>query len=107
MSHIMIATHNGRSVKRALQGMAAVGLAPQTPHVSFAQLLGMADALSLPLANEWYAVRKFCPYGPLEEVMPYLMRRARENSNALGAVRFDVAAIEGELWRRLRAMVGA
>ena len=39
--------------------------------------------------------------------MPYLMRRARENSNALGAVRFDVAAIEGELWRRLRAMVGA
>lgn len=60
----------------------------------------MADYITFPLASAGYQTRKFTPYGPVGEVIPYLLRRARENSDALGAVQYDIAALGKELARR-------
>lgn len=54
--------------------------------VSFGQLLGMCDHVSFPLAAAGYPVFKYVPYGPLRQVLPYLVRRAQENSDMLGRV---------------------
>ena len=55
---------------------------PQIPHerIYFAQLLGMADHLTFTLAAEGFKAYKYVPYGPVEEVLPYLIRRAQEST---------------------------
>lgn len=98
--HVMVATHNRDSVAHATAMMDALRLPPSGGPVHFAQLLGMADYLTYPLARSGYQARKFTPYGPVKQVIPYLIRRAQENSDALGAVRHDLAALRRELSRR-------
>ena len=69
-------------------------------HIYFSQLLGMSDNLSFNLADAGYNVAKYVPYGPIEAVMPYLFRRAQENTSVAGQTGRELALIERELKRR-------
>ena len=68
--------------------------------IYFGQLLGMADNISLTLGQSGYNVYKYVPYGPIHEVLPYLLRRAEENSNMLGGTRKEYDLISRECQRR-------
>jgi len=68
--------------------------------VYFAQLLGMSDHISFNLANDGYNVAKYVPYGPVKEVMPYLIRRAEENTSVAGQTGRELALITKERKRR-------
>ena len=99
---VMVASHNEGTVTRVAAGMAARGLAPATCGVSFGQLLGMCDATTLSLGRAGYAAFKYVPYGPVLAVMPYLIRRAQENSDVVaGGVGKELAQLRGELRKRL------
>ena len=71
--------------------------------VHFSQLLGMSDNLSFNLANAGFAVSKYVPYGPVREVLPYLSRRAEENTSIRGQTGREIALITRELGRRHKA----
>jgi proline dehydrogenase len=79
------------------------GIAPQDPRVYFAQLYGMSDHISYNLAKAGYNVAKYVPYGPLEAVMPYLFRRAEENTSISGQSSREFKLIQAELRRRKKA----
>ena len=64
--------------------MQQAGIAPHDPRVWFAQLYGMSDNLTYNLANAGYNTAKYLPYGPVAAVMPYLLRRADENTAIAG-----------------------
>ncbi len=64
-------------------------------------LLGMSDHLSFSLGAAGYQAYKYVPYGKVEEVMPYLIRRAQENADALSGAKKELDLIRSELWRRL------
>mmetsp|Transcript_19389 Transcript_19389/g.56331 ORF Transcript_19389/g.56331 Transcript_19389/m.56331 type:complete len:86 (+) Transcript_19389:3-260(+) len=72
--------------------------------VYFGQLLGMADHLTFTLAKHGYKAYKYVPYGPIDEVVPYLIRRTQENSAILGSpgVQLERRMVGQELVRRLR-----
>ena len=72
-------------MKHALSQMQKLNLDPATGGVYFGQLLGMADHITFTLGRNGYKAYKYVPYGPIDEVMPYLIRRAQENSALLGA----------------------
>jgi len=75
--------------------------------VYFGQLLGMSDHLTFLLGGGGWQAYKYVPFGPVHEVMPYLLRRAQENSALLGAAQgAEVGMLRGELRRRLLAAVG-
>ena len=93
---VCIATHNQLSIEQAVREMD-----PKDEQISgFAQLFGMGDNLSFNLAHGGYKVSKYLPYGPLQEVMPYLFRRADENKSLTGETTREVKYIEMELARR-------
>jgi proline dehydrogenase len=71
--------------------------------VWFAQLLGMSDNISFNLAKAGYNVAKYVPYGPVELVMPYLIRRASENTSVAGQSSREFTMIRKELARRRAA----
>jgi proline dehydrogenase len=100
-AEVMIATHNQYSVEMAVRSMHDFGLAPGKNGVFFGQLLGMADHLSYVLGRHKYLAYKYVPFGPLEETMPYLIRRAQENSGLMGGVAKEMGMLQGELWRRM------
>eukprot|EP00271_Cylindrocystis_brebissonii_P018517 TRINITY_DN528_c0_g2_i1.p1 TRINITY_DN528_c0_g2~~TRINITY_DN528_c0_g2_i1.p1 ORF type:complete len:745 (+),score=104.35 TRINITY_DN528_c0_g2_i1:620-2854(+) len=102
----VLATHNYGSGRAAVLKAAELGLPVGSPHLHFAQLKGMADGLSLGLAFAGYPVSKYLPYGPVAEVLPYLMRRAEENRGVLGNTGAERRRIRNELSRRLKASVG-
>jgi len=99
---VMIASHNEESVIRAVNRMRQLNLQPQDG-IYFAQLQGMCDHVSFALGQEGYAVYKYLPYGPVKEVMPYLLRRLEENSDIMGAVGKQRQMIWTELKRRFWA----
>ena len=70
------------------------------PRVYFAQLLGMSDHISFNLANEGFNVAKYVPFGPVKEVMPYLLRRADENTSVAGQTGRELGLILTEKKRR-------
>jgi proline dehydrogenase len=70
--------------------------------VSFGQLLGMCDHVSYTLGALGYSVHKYVPYGPVQEVIPYLLRRAQENSDMLGSAGREMGFLRTEIGRRLR-----
>ena len=70
------------------------------PHVYFAQLLGMSDNLSFNLSDAGYNVAKYVPYGPIKAVMPYLFRRAQENTSVAGQTGRELGLISKEKARR-------
>jgi proline dehydrogenase len=96
-------THNERSTQRLAEQMGAAKLAANDARVEFSQLLGMSDHLSYNLAHHGFNVSKYVPYGPVRAVMPYLSRRAAENSSIQGQAGRELQLIERELKRRCAA----
>jgi proline dehydrogenase len=93
-------THNEASSLLLTQLMQEAGLPPQDERVWFAQLYGMSDNLSYNLAHAGYHTAKYVPYGPVEAVMPYLLRRADENTAISGQSSREFLLIQKELRRR-------
>jgi proline dehydrogenase len=77
---------------------------PTDTHFYFAQLLGMSDNISFNLSKAGYNVAKYVPYGPVDAVMPYLFRRAEENTSVAGQASREFVLIKRELVRRKRLM---
>jgi proline dehydrogenase len=96
-------THNEASCQLLVRELARRGLAPNDPRVFFSQLYGMSDNISFNLAKAGYNVAKYLPYGPVRSVMPYLIRRAQENSAIAGQGGREVRLIRNELQRRKQA----
>jgi proline dehydrogenase len=93
-------THNENSSLKLTQWMAERKVPNNSPRFYFAQLLGMSDHLSFNLAASGYNVAKYVPYGPIPAVLPYLSRRAQENSSVKGQVGRELGLIKQELQRR-------
>ncbi|XP_060112709.1 hydroxyproline dehydrogenase [Heteronotia binoei] len=98
---LIVATHNKTSVEHAVQRMKEMDINKDDGPVCFGQLLGMCDHISLPLGHAGYAVYKSIPYGSVEEVIPYLIRRAHENQSVLQGIREERDLLRSELWRRI------
>jgi proline dehydrogenase len=97
---VCIATHNEQSSLLGTQCLTAKGLKSNDQKVSFSQLLGMSDHISFNLSHKGYKVSKYVPYGPVLSVIPYLTRRAQENSGMAGQMGRELALIESEIKRR-------
>ncbi len=93
-------THNERSCYLLKQKMQARGIAKDHHKVWFGQLYGMRDNISFELAHAGYNVAKYLPYGPWRDVVPYLIRRARENTSVKGQSSRELSLIRAELRRR-------
>ncbi|TPE43635.1 proline dehydrogenase family protein [Pontibacter mangrovi] len=93
-------THNEESCYLLMELMEEHEIAPHDPRVYFAQLYGMSDNLSYNLAYAGYNVAKYVPYGPVVEVMPYLLRRANENTAIAGQSSREFSLIQNEIDRR-------
>lgn len=101
--HFCMGTHNEASCLRLCDAMNALQIAQNHPHIYFAQLLGMSDNISYNLAASGYNVAKYVPYGPVDTVMPYLFRRAEENSSIAGQTSREFALLQKEVNRRINA----
>jgi proline dehydrogenase len=95
-----IGTHNEHSCMLAAQLMKEKNINPQSHKVYFSQLYGMSDNISFNLAHAGYPVSKYLPYGPVKDVVPYLMRRAQENTSVQGQTGRELLLIKKELERR-------
>lgn len=93
-------THNEESSRLLTALIDEKGIAHHHPHVYFAQLLGMSDNLSFNLSDVGYNVAKYVPYGPVKAVMPYLFRRAQENTSVAGQTGRELGLISKEKKRR-------
>ncbi|KAK3153245.1 hypothetical protein QOZ80_2BG0169750 [Eleusine coracana subsp. coracana] len=102
---VMLATHNVESGQLAAARAQELGVAKSDPNLQFAQLMGMADGLSLSLRNAGFQVSKYLPYGPVDQIIPYLIRRAEENRGMLSASSFDRQLLRKELVRRVKTAV--
>ncbi len=98
--YVCNATHNEESVRYQAELMEERGLDPGHPLVATAQLYGMSDNLSFNMAAAGYNVEKYLPYGPVREVVPYLIRRTQENSSVGGQMSRELGLIKQELKRR-------
>jgi len=97
---VFIGTHNEASCLKACALMEALGLPPGQPGVYFSQLYGMSDNITFNLAHAGYSASKYLPYGPVKDVVPYLMRRARENTSVSGQTGRELLLIKKEMKRR-------
>ena len=93
-------THNETSSLLLTELMQQAGLAPGDPRVWFAQLYGMSDNLTYNLAHAGYNTAKYLPYGPVAAVMPYLLRRADENTAIAGQSSREFLLVQKEIRRR-------
>jgi proline dehydrogenase len=93
-------THNEESCYHLIELMRQHQISPQDNRIYFAQLYGMSDNLSYNLAFAGYNVAKYVPYGPVEAVMPYLLRRAEENTAIAGQSSREFNLIKKEMARR-------
>ena len=97
---LILASHNEVSNLKCAQLMQVKNLANNHPHIHFSQLYGMSDHISFNMASEGYKVSKYLPFGPLQDVIPYLMRRAQENSSVNGQTNRELLLIRQEIARR-------
>jgi proline dehydrogenase len=97
---VMCGSHNEYSNKFLTQLMAKNSLSNDDPRIWFAQLFGMSDNISFNLSRAGYSVAKYVPYGPVRSVMPYLLRRAAENTSVAGQSSRELTMIRKELKRR-------
>lgn len=98
---LMCATHNQRSIELAIESIEKYGIDRTKNTICFGQLYGMSDHLSFNLGRSGYRAYKYVPYGEVHEVIPYLLRRARENSSIAGGAAAELDMIKDELKRRL------
>ncbi len=93
-------SHNVASTLLQVELMKKHGLPNDHPNLNFCQLLGMSDNLTFNLAEKGYCVAKYVPYGPVSEVVPYLMRRAKENTSITGDMSRELKLLHAEMARR-------
>lgn len=93
-------THNERSTQIVMEEMKSKNLAHNDHRIYFGQLYGMSDNITYFLGNEKYNACKYLPYGPVKDVVPYLTRRAQENTSVAGQTGRELSLIESELKRR-------
>ncbi|KAL4577348.1 hypothetical protein LXL04_013457 [Taraxacum kok-saghyz] len=103
---LILATHNLESGKFAAQKARNLGIDRDSEKLEFASLYGMADAMSFGLRNAGFNVSKYLPFGPVDQIMPYLLRRAEENKGLLSSSYLDRHLMMKELKRRVKACVG-
>lgn len=96
-------SHNEQSSMLLTQLMAEKGLSNNDQRVYFSQLYGMSDHISFNLSSAGYNVAKYLPYGPVKAVMPYLFRRAAENTSVKGQAGRELTLISREVARRKKA----
>lgn len=97
---VIVASHNEDSNLFTTRLLEEKGLAHDHPHVHFSQLYGMSDNITFNLAKAGYSVSKYLPFGPIREVIPYLMRRAQENTSVSGQTGRELILVNKELQRR-------
>lgn len=98
--HLCIASHNEHSCQMSADFMLHSGINYDDKRIWFAQLYGMSDHITFNLAASGFRVAKYLPYGPVEKVMPYLVRRAEENSSVAGQSNREIENLKRELKRR-------
>ncbi|MDX2003624.1 MAG: proline dehydrogenase family protein [Chitinophagales bacterium] len=97
---LCIGTHNEASCLYACKRMNEMELANDHPNIFFSQLYGMGEHITYNLAKEGYNATKWVTYGPVKEVMPYLIRRAQENTSVSGQVGRELSLLGKEMKRR-------
>ncbi|WP_306350050.1 proline dehydrogenase family protein [Flavobacterium sp. '19STA2R22 D10 B1'] len=97
---VFAGTHNEDSSYKLMELMAAKGLAKNDARICFGQLYGMSDNISYNLADAGYNIAKYLPFGPVRDVMPYLIRRAEENTSVAGQTSRELTLIKTERKRR-------
>lgn len=102
---LFIGTHNEDSCLKAIRLMNEKSLAHDDERIYFSQLYGMSDNITFNLAKHNYNVSKYLPYGPIKDVIPYLMRRAQENTSVKGQTGRELFLINKELERRKKETI--
>jgi len=102
-SMLVTGTHNVRSTEFLAQIMNDEGLSKDDPRIYCAQLMGMSDNITFNMADVGYTAVKYIPYGPVMDVIPYLIRRANENSSIKGQMGRELKLINEELERRKKS----
>jgi len=97
---LVAGTHNENSSKKLALALENHNISKDDSRIFFAQLLGMSDHISFNLADHNYNVAKYVPFGPIKEVMPYLLRRADENTSVAGQTGRELGLIKLELLSR-------
>jgi len=100
VTEICLGTHNENSCQLLMNRMAAKEIPSNHPHIWFSQLFGMSDNISYNLAQAGYNVSKYLPFGPVESTLPYLARRAEENTAIAGQMSKELEIIIKERKRR-------
>jgi len=97
---LLLATHNEASNIAIATAMTNLSFEKNDQHVHFSQLFGMGDHITFNMAVQGYNVCKYLPFGPINEVIPYLMRRAEENTSVNGQTNKELVLLKTELARR-------
>jgi len=97
---LFLGSHNEESTYKALALMEQLGIEKNDPRVWFGQLYGMSDHITYNLAEAGYNVAKYIPFGPVKDVMPYLIRRAEENTSVAGQTSRELELLKKERHRR-------
>ena len=100
---VVIASHNENSNMLAAATMQKNGISKEHPHVHFSQLYGMSDPITFNMAYDGFQVSKYLPFGPIHDVIPYLMRRAQENSSVSGQTGRELSLLNREIARRKKS----
>jgi proline dehydrogenase len=103
MCAVVVGTHNEASSQMVADSIDKKGIAKNDTRVYGSQLYGMSDNLSFNMAHAGYNVVKYLPFGPVKDVMPYLFRRAEENTSVKGQTGRELSLISKELERRKKA----
>jgi len=98
--HICIASQSEKSNLLAMQAMHKKGIPSNTPAIVFSQLYGMGDNITFNMAELGFNATKYLPYGPVKDVIPYLIRRAQENTSVAGQTTRELSLIKKEINRR-------
>lgn len=94
------ASHNWKSNELQAKMIEDLGILKNHPHLNFSQLYGMSDNITFNLADMGFNVAKYLPYGPVKEVVAYLIRRAQENSSVTGDMSRELKLYSKEMQRR-------
>jgi proline dehydrogenase len=98
--HFCAGSHNEKSALKLVEFLDKHNISKSDKRVYFSQLLGMSDHISYNLSNAGYNVAKYVPYGPVKDVLPYLIRRAEENTSVAGQTTRELNLINTERERR-------